>query len=100
MDVIKEKRLVELYQMLVEDLDRQCRFGICYAINNIRSNHSTVSLVEEVLLTLHFRKVVSCTYFENTTYYFKPGEAAPRIAFIQQIIADLKAEIKKENKVS
>ena len=29
MDVIKEKRLVELYQMLVEDLDRQCRFGIC-----------------------------------------------------------------------
>ena len=54
MGVIKKKRLVELYQMLVEDLDRQCRFGICYAINNIRGNHSTVSLVEEVLLTLHF----------------------------------------------
>ena len=96
---MKTRDLITLYKLVLENVTTNLDTGICNVMTTLYMEDE-MSREELELLAGHFKSVPPPVKDTLGAYYFKPREAAPRIAFIQQIIADLEAEIKKENKVS
>ena len=85
------ERLIELYKLVLEEIEERCLSGICKAISDVYCNNwEKITEKEFNELDLHFIEYTS--YLEpiyDTYYYFPKGEKAPRIKLLLNIIADL-----------
>ena len=90
--------LITLYKLLLENVTTNLDTGICNVMMILYVDDE-ISREEFELLDGHFKSVPPPVKYTLGWYYFLPGLVEPRVKFLEEIIADLKAEIKKENKV-
>lgn len=86
-----KERLIELYKLVLEEVEKECSHGICKAISNVFCNNWGKITEEEFNeLDLHFIKCTShLEPIYDTYYYFPKGEKAPRIKLLLDIIVNL-----------
>ena len=86
------KRLIELYKLVLSELRRECLYGICHVIDTLFSN-DRITQEEYKILERHFYQTTYLTNEKlyNGWYYFPRGEKAPRIKLLTKIIVNLEA---------
>ena len=95
---MKTRNLITLYKLVLENVTTDLVTGICNVMT-VLYVEDEISSEEFELLAGHFKSVPPPVKDTLGWYYFLPGLVEPRVKFLEEIIADLKAEIKKENKV-
>lgn len=94
---MKTRNLITLYKLVLENVTTDLVTGICNVMT-VLYVEDEISSEEFELLTDHFKSVPPPVKVTLGWYYFLPGLVEPRVKFLEEIIADLEAEIKKKIK--
>ena len=94
---MKTRNLITLYKLVLEKVTTDLDTGICNVMI-VLYMEDEISSEEFELLEGHFKSVPPPVKYTLGWYYFLPGLVEPRVKFLEEIIADLEAEIKKKIK--
>ena len=94
---MKTRNLITLYKLVLENVTTDLVTGICNVMT-VLYVEDEISSEEFELLAGHFKSVPPPVKYTLGWYYFLPGLVEPRVKFLEEIIADLEAEIKKKIK--
>lgn len=94
---MKTRNLITLYKLVLENVTTDLVTGICNVMT-VLYVEDEISSEEFELLAGHFKSVPPPVKDTLGGYYFLPGLVEPRVKFLEEIIADLEAEIKKKIK--